>query len=53
MDAKIVGGLSLSKWYPELGNATLWCATEMITRENIDTAARALAANPGEAPIAT
>ena len=53
MDAKIVGGLGISKWYPELDNATLWCATEMITRENIDTAARALAANPGEAPIAT
>jgi len=53
MDAKIVGGLELSKWYPELGNATLWCATEMITRENIDTAAKVLAAAPVEAPIAT
>jgi glycine dehydrogenase subunit 1 len=49
MEAKIVGGIELSKWYPELGNATLWCATEMITRENIDTAARILAAAPKKA----
>ena len=43
MDNKIVGGLDLSRWYPELGNATLWCATEMVTRDNIDTAAQVLA----------
>jgi glycine dehydrogenase subunit 1 len=49
MDEKIVGGIELSKWYPELGNATLWCATEMITRENIDTAAKVLTAAPVEA----
>jgi glycine dehydrogenase subunit 1 len=46
MDKKIVGGIALSRWYPELGNATLWCATEMVTRENIDTAAKVLAAAP-------
>ena len=46
MNDKIVGGIALSRWYPELGNATLWCATEIITRENIDTAAKALAAAP-------
>jgi glycine dehydrogenase subunit 1 len=49
MDEKIVGGLELSRWYPELGNATLWCATEMITREQIDTAAKVLAAGLVEA----
>jgi len=43
LDAKIVGGIELSRWYPELGNATLWCATELITRESIDTAAGVLA----------
>src|SRR5271169_3293815 len=48
-DNKIVGGIELSRWYPELGNATLWCATEMITRENIDTAAQVLAAGLVEA----
>ncbi len=49
LDAKIVGGVELSRWYPELGNATLWCATEVITREQIDTAAKVLAAVPVEA----
>jgi glycine dehydrogenase subunit 1 len=49
MDEKIVGGIELSRWYPELGNATLWCATEIITRAQIDTAAKVLAAAPVEA----
>jgi glycine dehydrogenase subunit 1 len=35
---KIVGGLSLKKFYPELGNAALWCCTELTTRTAIDTA---------------
>jgi len=35
---KIVGGLPLKKFYPELGNAALWCCTEMSTRTIIDTA---------------
>jgi len=43
LDEKIIAGLDLSKWYPELGNATLWCATELITRDQIDTAAQVLA----------
>jgi glycine dehydrogenase subunit 1 len=46
LNEKIVGGIALSRWYPELGNATLWCATEMVTRANIDTAAKVLAAAP-------
>ena len=36
---KIVSGLPLKKFYPELGNASLWCCTEMTTRTAIDTAA--------------
>src|SRR6202522_965674 len=30
LNEKIVGGIELKKWYPELGNATLWCTTEPI-----------------------
>jgi glycine dehydrogenase subunit 1 len=36
---KIVGGLPLRKFFPELGNAALWCCTEMTPRSSIDTAA--------------
>ena len=35
---KVVGGLPLKKFYPELGNAALWCCTELTTRSAIDTA---------------
>jgi glycine dehydrogenase subunit 1 len=49
LDEKIVGGIDLSRWYPELKNATLWCATEMVRRETIDHAAKVLAAAPVEA----
>src|SRR5271157_5827936 len=47
---KIVGGIDLSRWYPELKNSTLWCVTEIMPRDRIDTAARLLAATPAEAP---
>jgi glycine dehydrogenase subunit 1 len=43
LDAKIVGGIDLSRWYPELSHCTLWCATEIVTRAQIDAAANALA----------
>ena len=49
LDVNIAGGVQLKRWYPELGNATLWCATEVITREQIDTAAKVLAAGLVEA----
>jgi glycine dehydrogenase subunit 1 len=48
LDNQIVGGIDLGRWYPELRNATLWCATEIITREQIDAAAKALAARPAK-----
>jgi glycine dehydrogenase subunit 1 len=46
LDGKIVGGVALGRWYPELANATLWCATEIITKEQIDAAAHIVAAAP-------
>jgi glycine dehydrogenase subunit 1 len=45
---KIVGGLPLKKFYPELGNAALWCCTEMTTRSAIDTAVGVLAESEAE-----
>jgi glycine dehydrogenase subunit 1 len=49
MDTKIVGGVPLSRWYPELPNATLWCTTEVITKAQIDAAANIVATAPVEA----
>jgi glycine dehydrogenase subunit 1 len=45
LEKKIIGGLPLEQWYPELGpGATLWCATEVTTRKQMDAAAEALVA---------
>jgi glycine dehydrogenase subunit 1 len=46
MAEKIVGGVDLGRWYPELKNATLWCTTEVVTRAKIDAAAKVLADAP-------
>lgn len=36
----IIGGLPvIKKFYPELGNVSLWCCTEMVAKEAIDAAA--------------
>ncbi len=43
LEKKIIGGLALAKWYPELGEgAALWCATELTTRVEMDAAATAV-----------
>lgn len=39
---KTIGGLTLSKFYPELGNASLWCCTELNSKEQIDAAVEAV-----------
>ena len=42
LESKMIGGLSLKKFYPDLGNAALWCCTEMNSREQIDAAVQAV-----------
>jgi glycine dehydrogenase subunit 1 len=42
MQSKIVPGLSLSRFYPELGNAMLVCVTETARREEIDALVKGL-----------
>ncbi len=36
----VLGGLPLRQYYPELGNAALWCCTERNTKAQIDAAAQ-------------
>ncbi len=43
LEQRIVGGFALKKFYPELGNASLWCCTETTTRASIDAAAKEVA----------
>ena len=43
LEQKIIGGFPLKKFYPELGNASLWCCTETTTRASIDAAAKEVA----------
>jgi glycine dehydrogenase subunit 1 len=43
LEQKIVGGFPLKKFYPELGNASLWCCTETTTKATIDAAAKEVA----------
>jgi len=38
---KIIGGLPLARWYPELENCVLLCATEMTRREHMDEVGQA------------
>jgi len=41
LDQKIIGGLPLARFYPELGNCMLLCATEMNRRADMDAVAHA------------
>jgi glycine dehydrogenase subunit 1 len=40
LQKKMIGGFPLRKFYPELGNAALWCCTEMNSKEQIDAAVK-------------
>ena len=42
---KIIGGLPLGKFYPELSDSALWCATEMSRREHMDAVGEAFQPN--------
>ena len=42
LEKKVIGGCSLRKFYPELGNASLWCCTELNSKEQIDAAVQAV-----------
>ena len=44
LQKRIIGGFPLRKFYPELGNAALWCCTETTTRAQIDSAIEAVSA---------
>ncbi len=43
LQQKIIGGFPLKKFYPELGNAALWCCTETTSRASIDAAVKEVA----------
>ena len=43
LDKKIIGGVPLECWYPELKGALLLCATEMAKRPDIDAVKEVLA----------
>jgi glycine dehydrogenase subunit 1 len=40
---RIIGGFPLKKFYPDLGNASLWCCTETTAKASIDAAAKEVA----------
>jgi len=48
---KIIGGLPLERWYPELENCVLLCATEMTRREHMDELAQAFVPVPEQVQV--
>jgi glycine dehydrogenase subunit 1 len=44
LEHKIIGGLPLGRFYPELGNCMLLCATEMSKKQDMNTVAAAFSA---------
>jgi glycine dehydrogenase subunit 1 len=40
---RIIGGFPLKKFYPDMGNASLWCCTETTAKASIDAAAKEVA----------
>jgi glycine dehydrogenase subunit 1 len=46
LEQQIIGGFPLKKFFPELGNAALWCCTETMPRSQIDAVTPLLAHAP-------
>jgi glycine dehydrogenase subunit 1 len=46
LEHNIIGGFPLKKFYPELGNAALWCCTETTPRASMDKVEEVLASSP-------
>jgi glycine dehydrogenase subunit 1 len=42
LEKKIIPGLDLGKFYPELADSSLWCVTEMKNKEKIDRLAEVI-----------
>src|SRR6185437_6196739 len=49
LNKKIIGGLALGRFYPELGDCMLLCATEMNRRQDMDVLAAAFESGPARA----
>jgi glycine dehydrogenase subunit 1 len=47
LDQRVIGGLDLGRFYPELENCMLLCATETSRREDMDRVAAAFGGNRG------
>jgi len=48
LDQGVIGGLDLGRFYPELENSMLLCATEMTRREDMDRVAAAFGGTQGK-----
>jgi glycine dehydrogenase subunit 1 len=42
LDKKIIGGITLERYYPDMPDSTLVCVTETASKEAIDSLVRAL-----------
>jgi glycine dehydrogenase subunit 1 len=51
LEKKNVGGIPLGRWYPELEDCMLLCATEMARRPDMDVVKEALVRVPEAAPV--
>jgi glycine dehydrogenase subunit 1 len=53
LEEKVIGGIPLGRYYPELADCMLLCATEMTPRAAMDTLKRVYAAQAQPALVAT